>query len=487
MASLASGADLQPAQPYNGDPPDQHSFPSDLAANLSLSNQFDRFHLRRSSLTQATGELGLPLKRNVSRTTTTTTAGLANSGNSDEGGATTTKQKKREVYRFRANWLVSSLAWSNEPGETFNLALCSYIEEYKNQVQLVTLTRDDCGQELESVVTFEHSYPATKILWIPRPSDSYVQLPRLLATTADYLRLWRVIDNLDDGNGVVDCDLNGASRSQQNQDKAQVKLECLLNTNQGTKHCSPLTSFDWNDIDPTMIVTASVDTTCAIWDIELGKQIGQVSLQNHQPQSTTNLPTENANIYCNLRNQIVAHDHEVYDVSFSSSGSGRDVFASSGGDGSVRLFDLRKLSTSKVLYEMNPSCRARPIDAANTKALVRVSCNKKDPNYIGAFAIDSKDLIILDLRYPGRPVAALSSHTAELNSMSWAPHSAHHICTASSDHQALIWELSKLPSPVSEPLLAYRANGKINTVSWSAAHSDWIAIGFENYLELLRV
>lgn len=31
--------------------------------------------------------------------------------------------------------------------------------------------------------------------------------------------------------------------------------------------CAPLTSFDWNDTDPSLIVTCSIDTTCTIWDI----------------------------------------------------------------------------------------------------------------------------------------------------------------------------------------------------------------------------
>lgn len=32
---------------------------------------------------------------------------------------------------------------------------------------------------------------------------------------------------------------------------------------------APLTSFDWNDGDPRRVGTASIDTTCTIWDIEV--------------------------------------------------------------------------------------------------------------------------------------------------------------------------------------------------------------------------
>jgi WD40 repeat protein len=34
--------------------------------------------------------------------------------------------------------------------------------------------------------------------------------------------------------------------------------------------CAPLTSFDWNEADPKRLGTASIDTTCTIWDIEVG-------------------------------------------------------------------------------------------------------------------------------------------------------------------------------------------------------------------------
>lgn len=37
--------------------------------------------------------------------------------------------------------------------------------------------------------------------------------------------------------------------------------------NKNTEFCSPLTSFDWNESDPSMIGTSSIDTTCTIWDI----------------------------------------------------------------------------------------------------------------------------------------------------------------------------------------------------------------------------
>ena len=43
---------------------------------------------------------------------------------------------------------------------------------------------------------------------------------------------------------------------------------------------------------------------------------------------------------------------QVYDIAFSRAGGGRDMFASVGADGSVRMFDLRHLEHSTIIYEV---------------------------------------------------------------------------------------------------------------------------------------
>lgn len=42
----------------------------------------------------------------------------------------------------------------------------------------------------------------------------------------------------------------------------------------------------------------------------------------------------------------------MYDIAFSRAGGGRDMFASVGADGSVRMFDLRHLEHSTIIYEV---------------------------------------------------------------------------------------------------------------------------------------
>lgn len=442
--------------------------------------------------------------------------------------------RKQEVYRHETDWLISSVAWSNESHDgSLRLALCSFIEEYSNRIQLVTLAQDCLEEEISVLTTIEHPYPPTKALFNPSQVSSQLgsgfnssstgqtlQTSQLLATTADYLRIWRVC-NLSDDSPVDYQQRNNLNsnyyvgnkgnlityQQQQQQQQNRVKLECVLSNNKITKYCAPLTSFDWNDIDPTMIVTSSVDTICTLWNVEYGKPVGDTSnsihdthtsgskrndfvgcSKQHHDSSNQQNPLAPAtshhskNMTCNIKTQVIAHDQEVYDVSYSRVGSGKEVFISSGADGTVRMFDLRHLKRSTVLY-------GSPRDiVGQTNSIARVSCNKQNPNYVSAFAFSSNEVQIIDIRNPGRPATTLRASESEcVNCMSWAPHSSYHISTGSSDRQALIWDLLSLPEPIHDPLLAYNSGGPLNAINWSPTHQEWIATAYKNCLELLRV
>jgi len=147
-----------------------------------------------------------------------------------------------------------------------------------------------------------------------------------------------------------------------------------------------------------------------------------------------------------------------------------------GADGSVRMFDLRSLEHSTIIYE-----------TPDLTPLLRLVWNKTDPNYLATIMTDSSKAVILDIRVPSIPAAELSGHTACLNALAWAPHSSSHICTAADDRQALIWDLSNIPKPIHDPILAYNAEAAINQLQWSVAHPDWIAIAFGQTLQILRV
>jgi WD repeat-containing protein 68 len=223
------------------------------------------------------------------------------------------------------------------------------------------------------------------------------------------------------------------------------KKVALLNNNKTSEYCAPLTAFDWNETDPNIIGTSSIDTTCTIWDVS----------------------TQTA------KTQLIAHDREVFDLAFAR---GKDIFASCGADGSVRMFDLRSLEHSTIIYE-----------SPKLDPLLRLEWNKQDPNYLATFMVDSRRTIILDIRVPSLPVAELGGHLGCVNATAWAPHSSCHICTAGDDAQALIWDLSAMPKPVEDPILAYNADGEINNLQWSASQPDWVSIAFNDKLQILRV
>lgn len=359
------------------------------------------------------------------------------------------------IHKYEAPWTIYGMHWSTRKDSKFRLALGSFIEEYNNKVQIVNLEEvEDIGEEANALkeqfslkCQFDHPYPCTKISWIP---DRPCNFPDLLATSGDYLRIWRI--NKENGKEVAE---NAA----------------LLNNNRhNNEYCAPLTSFDWNEIDPTILGTSSIDTTCTIWNIETGQSIG------------TTAPTGKG-LEAVVKTQLIAHDKEVYDISFSRGVSGRDQFASVGADGSVRMFDLRALEHSTIIFESAQSSRDQP-----RVPLVRLAWNKQDPNYLATMPLDSTEIIILDVRVPCTPVARLNNHRACVNGIAWAPHSSCHICTAGDDAQALIWDIGQhTPKAIEEPILAYTAGAEVNQVHWASEQPDWIAICFDKNLEILRV
>lgn len=348
--------------------------------------------------------------------------------------------QRKEIYTYDAPWTVFSMAWSQrvDPSSRFRLAIGSYVDKYSNRVQIVKKrsTSDgnmDYNSSLYKACEFDHPYPCTKILWNP---DARQGSRDLVATTGDYLRLWNLTD---DGSG---------------EGTMNAKKEAVLNNNKKSEYCAPLTSFDWNETDPNIIGTASIDTTCTIWDV------------------SRQCP----------RTQLVAHDREVFDIAFAQ---GKDIFASVGADGSMRMFDLRHLDHSTIIYE-SPGYSSTK--SPGYSALLRLEWNKQDPNYLATFAVDSMRTVILDIRVPSTPVAELGGHSACLNAVAWAPHSHCHICTAGDDNQALIWDLSTMHmQPVEEPILAYGAEGEINNLQWSALQPDWVSIAYRDKIQILRV
>lgn len=163
-----------------------------------------------------------------------------------------------------------------------------------------------------------HSYPVTRILW--EPPSSQKPSTDLLATSGDHLRLWSLPMDPHTQNYPGSNSIN-RSGNLKNQPVQKLSPLALLSNSKSPEHTAPITSLDWNVVSPSLIITSSIDTTCTIWDI----------------------PTLTA------KTQLIAHDKEVFDVRFCANSV--DVFVSCGADGSVRMFDLRSLEHSTIIYE----------------------------------------------------------------------------------------------------------------------------------------
>ncbi|KAG6590684.1 DDB1- and CUL4-associated factor 7 [Phytophthora cinnamomi] len=276
--------------------------------------------------------------------------------------------------------------------------------EYANKIEIFRPTANQT--EVVSALEIDHPYPPTKIMWSPASLSSRVEL---LATTADFLRLWKISDS--------SIELHSRFTEKKNNNDA----------------CAPLTSFDWNEVEPNIIGTSSTGTTCTIWDI--------------------NLPTS-------PKHQIVAHDTEVYDIAFSSSEPNR--FASVGGDGSLRLFDLR------------------------------LAWNKRDDRFIATFADDSTKISVIDLRRPIYPMAELDKHKAGVNSMSWSPHSRYDLCSAGEDNTAIVYDICAQMTRSGENVegssyTLLKSDEPINQIRWSPTEPNCIAMCDEKALHVVQM
>lgn len=53
-----------------------------------------------------------------------------------------TTGKRKEIYKYLAPWPLYSMNWSVRPDKRFRLALGSFIEEYNNKVQIISLDEE---------------------------------------------------------------------------------------------------------------------------------------------------------------------------------------------------------------------------------------------------------------------------------------------------------------------------------------------------------
>ncbi|QLG70734.1 hypothetical protein HG535_0A06760 [Zygotorulaspora mrakii] len=349
------------------------------------------------------------------------------------------------VCEYEANYPLFAVDWSLGDYVCFG----SYLEGNKNRLQVI---KTDDLLTWDKVAECSVTFPVSNIQWQPGGTHS-----SKFATCSDSLRIWNMNEEdntLQERINLSVCKYNkqqnvnavaaasttsatGAPSTSTSALKSSPK-NSNINDSQGTTagHLSllgelpPITSFHWNPIDTNLLISCSIDTTCIVWDL----------------QSSTYVKT-----------QLIAHDSEVFDVRFLTQST--QLFASCGGDGSVRVFDLRCLAHSTIIYEPNAPLENSQSNVSSesvgaiasvhqgadydnsSKALLRLEPSPFDPNVIATFALDSQSILILDMRNPGSPILTLQGHNAAVNQIKWHPTRRNVIISCSDDCQVLYWDL----------------------------------------------
>ncbi|KAH9123307.1 hypothetical protein AeMF1_005644 [Aphanomyces euteiches] len=329
---------------------------------------------------------------------------------------------------YACPWLVYGMSWSNAPNEKL-LAVTSFTQEYANQLEILQLhdhtnTHDDVDMDVQNDshhphamqprAFVEHPYPATKVLWTTENNSSK------LATTADYLRIWRVHEDT-------------------------IQCAATLSKYQAGENCSPLTSADWSTADTHILGTSAVDTSICIWDLNKWKRPKQ---------------------------EIVAHDAEVYDMTFSNC---TNIFASVGGDGTLRIFDLRNLKSCSIIYESADVC-----------PLIRLTWNKLDQNYIAAMMSEGPSVLVFDVRKMGTPATEYSQQTTQpgnINAIAWSSTIPHHICAAGETTGAFTFDVQRQDRT---PVWSYNGCGNINHLEWSRQHPGLLAMAIDQSVHVVN-
>lgn len=346
------------------------------------------------------------------------------------------------VCEYEAHYPLFAVDWSVDD----YVCLGSYAEGGVNRLQVI---KSPDVLSWDRVAECNVTFPVSTIQWQPARAQ-----PRTFATCSDSLRFW----SLTEDETAIQEQIN-LSLCKHNKQQSKKGKE-LVGTNGVLGELPPITSFHWNPTDPNLLISSSIDTTCIVWDLQSANYI---------------------------KTQLIAHDSEVFDVRFLTQST--QLFASCGGDGSVRVFDLRCLAHSTIIYEPTIPDGAPDLPSPTVPpALLRLEPSPFDPNVIATFAIDSSKVLILDMRSPGSPLLTLEAHTAPINQIKWHPTRRNVLLSASDDCQVLYWDLnthldsestkdttpdSQPDSTVQKPAMFYASGGQeVNNIVWRP-QGDW--------------
>ncbi|GAP84418.1 putative WD domain-containing protein [Rosellinia necatrix] len=383
---------------------------------------------------------------------------------------------------YMAPWALYAFdwcKWAPQGKGAGKVAIGSYLEDGHNFIQIldtqIVNTPSDIYTsgsskhclEFTKIAEATHSYPVTRLLW--EPPSSQKQSTDLLATSGDHLRLWSLPTDTQAAHS------NSINKSALAPPITKLTPLALLSNSKTPDHTAPLTSLDWNTVSPSLIITSSIDTTCTIWDI---------------PSLTA-------------KTQLIAHDKEVYDVRFCANSV--DVFVSCGQDGSVRMFDLRSLEHSTIIYEpttkddrdanggrISPTLAQQTM--SNAPPLLRLATSPHDTHLLATFAQDSNTIRILDVRQPGQALLELRGHGGAVNSVEWSPGRRGLLASGGDDSQVLLWDLMNSspatgPSPNGSggtekhltPVASWNCDYEVGNLGWAPplqtdGTGDWLGV-----------
>ena len=316
------------------------------------------------------------------------------------------------VCEYGAHFPLYGVDWSIED----YVCIGSYKEDSRNKLQVI---HSPDLFKWDNVAECDVIYPVSNIQWMPSAFRS-----RKIATASDSLRIWSL--NTEENKLEEQLNLSLCKFHKQHpNNKAFVGLSQIPTKTSDVNpsvlgEFPPIKSFHWNPVDTNILISSSIDTTCIVWDLQSSNYV---------------------------KTQLIAHDSEVFDVRFLTQST--QLFASCGGDGSVRVFDLRCLAHSTIIYEPptsepgtgNNSSRSDSTDE-NSHALLRLEPSPHDPNVLATFAIASNEILILDMRNPDSPLVVLNGHSASINQIKWHPTKKNTLISCSDDCQVLFWDIS---------------------------------------------
>lgn len=358
------------------------------------------------------------------------------------------------------------------------IALSTYKEGLTNKLQIVhgqsfreeptedneyrkyTARADVEGFDFRKTAEISLDYPITNLQWDPLTVES-----QRLAALLEALRLYKVDQDYELGEHKV------------------YQTHLLANNTNGNgavpkddiNTFPPVTSFDWNKTDPNIIIASLVNTTCTVWDLN----------RSHSQKSDDGVIDT-----ATVKTQLIAHDSEVFDVKFVHKSS--DIFVSVGNDGSMRLFDLRSLEHSTIIYEPTAVTNkgAARLGGFNQKALLKLSTSNVEQHYLATIGVNSNQIIVIDMRMPGMPLVTLDgllggACDAAINLILWHP-SSNYLLSGGDDCNALVWDCSQMTaqpagspdfrSLIDTPILAYEEELEVNNVCWRQGGGDWMGV-----------